>query len=155
LAAAKKASYVESYGRPGAEAGWHFLTGEQDAIDRLAEAVGFRFRYDEKTNQFAHASGIMVLTPEGKLARYFYGITYPANSLRLGLVEASEGKVGSPVDQLLLFCFHYDAESGTYKAAMTAVRLAAALTVLALAACLVWAWRREARKARKLLAPAE
>src|SRR5262249_5353897 len=108
LAAAKKASYVESYGRPTAAGGWHFLTGAQESIDRLTQAVGFRYVYDQKQDQFAHASGIMLLTPQGKIARYFYGIRYPSRDLRLALVEASQGKIGSPVDQVLLFCYHYD-----------------------------------------------
>jgi protein SCO1 len=113
-AAAKKESYIERYNRPGAADGWHFLTGDQESIARLAEAVGFRYRWDAATNQFAHASGVMVLTPEGKLARYFYGIEYAPSNLRLGIVEASEGKVGSPVDQLVLYCYHYDPSTGKY-----------------------------------------
>src|SRR5207244_5349110 len=114
LAAARKSHYVESYGRPGAASGWHFLTGTQPAIDQLTEAVGFHYAYDAKSDQFAHASGIIILTPQGKIARYFYGIQYSPRDLRLGLVEASERKIGSPVDELLLLCFHYDPETGTY-----------------------------------------
>ncbi len=94
--------------------GWHFLTGKQDAIKRLADAVGFHYKYDPITKQFAHASGIMVLTPEGKMARYYYGIDYKPRDLRLGLVEASTNKIGSPADELLLFCFHYDPMTGKY-----------------------------------------
>jgi protein SCO1/2 len=145
LAAAKKASYRDSYGRPGVDEGWHFLTGDQPAIDRLARAVGFRYVYDPKQGQFAHASGVMVLTPQGRLVRYFYGINYPPRDLRLGLVEASEGRVGSPVDQLLLLCYHYDPATGTYSAAaMTFVRLGGLATVLALGIFLVRGWRRPA-----------
>ena len=116
IAAAKKESYVGRYGRRGSGPGWHFLTGDQESIKALADAVGFRYRWDAATNQFAHASGIMVLGPQGKIARYFYGIDYPPSYLRLGIVEASAGKVGSPVDQLLLYCYHYDPTTGKYGA---------------------------------------
>src|SRR5262249_6400010 len=133
LAAAKKANYIESYGRPGATGGWHFLTGEQEAIDRLTRAGGFRYTYDPKKDQVAHASGIMVLTPKGKIARYFYGIRFLSRDLRLGLVEASEGKIGSPVDQVLLLCFHYDAATGKYTPeVMGFVRLGGAITLVIL-----------------------
>jgi len=149
LAAAKKKTYVERYGRPGAEAAWHFLTGEQEAITRLTEAVGFRYRYDATNDQFAHASGIMVLTPGGKIARYFYDISYSPRDLRLGLVEASEGRVGSPTDQVLLFCFHYDPNEGKYGAAvMNLVRLGGVLTVLAIGGLVLVLRRQERRKAR-------
>ena len=104
------------YNRPGAARGWHFLTGDQESITRLTDAVGFRYRWDAATNQFAHASGVMVLTPRGKIARYFYGIEYAPSNLRLGIVEASEGRVGSPVDQLALYCYHYDPSTGKYGA---------------------------------------
>jgi protein SCO1/2 len=144
LAAAKKASYVENYGRPGAADGWHFLTGEQESIDRLTEAVGFRYRYDAKHDQFAHPSGVMVLTPDGTLARYFYGIQYSPRDLRLALVEASGGKVGSTVDQVLLLCYHYDPAEGTYTpTVMNFVRLAGALTLVGLGVYLGRSWYRE------------
>jgi len=149
LAAAKKKSYLERYGRPGAEAGWHFLTGEQESITRLAEAVGFRYRYDEKNDQFAHASGILVLTPRGRIARYFYDIRYSPRDLRLGLVEASENKIGSPADQVLLFCFHYDPAEGKYGATvMNFVRLGGAFTVLGIGGLMAVLWRHGRRKAR-------
>ncbi len=149
LAAAKKKTYLERYGRPGAEGNWHFLTGEQDAITRLTEAVGFHYRYDAVNDQFAHASGIMVLTPAGKIARYFYDISYSARDLRLGLVEASEGRIGSPTDQVLLFCFHYDPNEGKYGAAvMNFVRLGGVLTVLAIIGLVVVLRRQERRRAR-------
>jgi protein SCO1 len=155
LAAAKKASYVAAYGRSAGEAGFHFLTGEQAAIDRLAAAVGYRYFYDAEKDQFAHASGIMVLTPRGKLARYFYGVQYPARDLRLSLVEASEGKISSPVERLLLLCYRYDGASGHYTAAvMNFVRLGGALTVLALGGWVVWALRRERSFSGKPKAPA-
>ena len=131
LAAAKKRTYVQAYNRPGAEAGWHFLTGDEANIKRLTEAVGFRYIWDEQTKQFAHASGIMVLTPEGKLARYFYGIEYPPKDLRLGLVEASQNKIGTPVDALMLYCYHYDPATGKYGAVvMNILRLAGGVSVV-------------------------
>jgi protein SCO1/2 len=150
LAAAKKKSYLERYGRPGAEAGWHFLTGEQESISRLTKAVGFRYRYDARSDQFAHASGIMVLTPQGKVARYFYDVSYSPRDLRLGLVEASQNRIGSPVDQVLLFCFHYDPAEGKYGAAvLNIIRVGGVLTVLAIGGFIAVLWRQERRKARK------
>ena len=136
LAAAKKATYVNylpATKRAAASNGWHFLTGDEATIKRLTDGVGFRYHWDEATNQFAHASGIMVLTPEGKLAQYYYGIEYSARDLRLGLVEASANRIGSPVDQLLLYCYHYDPATGTYGAVvMNMVRLGGILTVIAI-----------------------
>jgi len=114
LASAKRALYTGLYGRPGATQGWHFLTGDEPQIKQLANAVGFRYAYDPASKQFAHASAIMILTPQGKISRYLYGIQYATRDLRLGLVEASEGKIGTPVDQILLFCYHYDAATGKY-----------------------------------------
>lgn len=148
LAAAKKKSYLERYGRRGAEEGWHFLTGEQGEIDRLCAATGFRYRYDAVHDQYAHASGIMVLTPGGKIARYFYDIQYSARDLRLGLVEASQGKIGTAGDQVLLFCFHYDPVEGKYgPAVMNIVRVAGVLTVLGIGCLFVVLRRQERRKA--------
>ena len=133
LAAEKKRTYLERYARPGHEQGWHFLTGDDASIARLAQAVGFRYRYLPEQKQFAHAAGITVLTPLGHVARYFFGVEYAPRDLRLGLVEASQNKIGSPVDQLLLYCYHYDPITGTYSAiALNIVRLAAAITVLGL-----------------------
>ncbi|HEV2425811.1 MAG TPA: SCO family protein [Terriglobia bacterium] len=133
LAAAKKAVYVGLYGRPGAVGGWHFLTGDQDSIDRLTKAVGFRYHYDKNIKQFIHATGIIVLTPEGKVARYFYGIQYPAGNLRLGLVEASQGKIGNPVDAILLYCCEYDPQTGKYSLIISrALAIGAAVTVVCL-----------------------
>jgi len=130
LAAAKKNTYIKGYNRPGGAASWHFLTGDEANIKRLTEAVGFHYVWDEQTKQFAHASGIMVLTPEGKLARYFYGIDYPPRDLRLGLVEASQNKIGTPVDVLMLYCYHYDPSTGKYGAVvMNIIRLAGGVTV--------------------------
>ena len=146
LAAAKKKTYVDylpAASRSSAVNGWHFLTGDEANIRRLTEAVGFRYNFDAATNQFAHASGIMVLTPEGKLARYFYGIEYSPKDLRLGLVEASANKIGSPVDQLLLYCYHYDPATGKYGAVvMNMVRLAGIVTVVGMVGLLLLLRRR-------------
>jgi protein SCO1/2 len=141
LASAKKATYVNylpESRRAAANNGWHFLTADEANIKRLTEAVGFRYHWDEATNQFAHASGIMVLTPEGKLAQYYYGIEYSAKDLRLGLVEASANRIGSPVDQLLLYCYHYDPSTGKYGAVvMNMVRAAGIFTVIAIFALIL------------------
>ena len=144
LAANKKASYMARYGRPGADQAWHFLTGDQKSIDGLTQAVGFRYAYDTATKQFAHASGIMLATPEGKLARYFYGIEYSPKDLRLSIVEASANKIGSPVDQLLLYCYHYDPTSGKYGLAiMNMVRLGGVITVVGICSLLIFLRRRK------------
>jgi protein SCO1/2 len=141
LAAAKKKIYVNYLPekmRANASNGWHFLTGDQYSIAKLTDAAGFHYRYDEATKQFAHASAIMVTTPQGKLSRYFYGIDYPARDLRLGLIESSENKIGSPVDQLLLYCYHYDPATGKYGAAiMKVMRVAGVLTMLCIVAMLL------------------
>jgi len=147
MAALKKQTALQSYSRPGAEAGWHFLTGDEDAIQRLTQAVGFRYQYDEKSKQYAHASGIIILTPQGKVSRYFYGIEYAPRDVRLGLVEASAGKIGSPVDQVLLLCFHYDPTTGKYGFLITSgLRVAAVATVLALGAFMLISSRRDRRQ---------
>jgi len=144
LAETKKEMYVGMYGRPGAAQGWHFLTGDEPQIKQLADAVGFRYAYDPDTKQFAHASAIMLLTPEGKISRYFYGIQYPTRDLRLGLVEASEGKIGSPVDQVLLFCYHYDPATGKYGLLIShVIKAAGALTVLILGVGMLILFRGE------------
>jgi protein SCO1 len=141
LATAKKKVYVNYLPeriRSGANNGWHFLTGDQPSIAHLADAVGFRYHYDEATKQFAHASGIMLTTPQGKLSRYFYGVEYPARDLRLGLIESSENRIGSPVDQLLLYCYHYDPATGKYGAAvMKVMRIAGIITLLGIVAMLL------------------
>ena len=146
LARAKKNEYVGRYRREGAAAGWHFLTGEADQIERLAETVGFRYEYDEETDMYVHASGVMLLTPEGRLARYFYGIEYSPKDMRLGLVEASENRIGSPVDQVLLLCFQYDPTTGKYGLViMNSVRLAGGATVVLLVLLIVGMIRRDRR----------
>ena len=146
-AAAKKEPYLREYNRPGAAAGWHFLTGGPGSIERVASAVGFRFRWDNDLAQFAHASGIFVLTPDGKVSRYFFGIEYAPRDLRLGLIEASNRKIGNPVDQILLYCYHYDPKVGKYGAViMNIVRLAGAGAVLILSTFLFVMWRRDRRR---------
>lgn len=138
LAASKKKVYVDYLPekmRAGAGNGWHFLTGDPASIERIADAVGFRYHYDEATKQFAHASAIMVATPEGKLSRYFYGVEYPPRDLRLGLIESSQSKIGSLADELLLYCYHYDPATGKYGAAvMRVVRIAGVITLLGIVA---------------------
>jgi protein SCO1 len=144
LADAKKGNYLEKYNRPGAKEGWHFLTGQPDAIKSLTETVGFHYNYDPINKQFAHASAIMILTPEGKIARYFYGIEYKPRDFRLGLVEASANKIGTPADQVLLFCYHYDPMTGKY--GMTVKRVTQVLgtaTVLGLFGFVFIMLRRE------------
>ena len=148
-AAAKKASYLERYKRAGAANGWHFLTGGQPSIDRLTKAAGFRYVWDGETRQFAHPTGIVVLTPDGRLARYLFGIEYGPRDLRLAIVEASAGKVGTPVDSLLLYCYHYDPMTGRYGLiVMRALRVAGAVTVLALGTFIVVMVRREKHRIR-------
>lgn len=143
LAKNKKAAYLRRYDRPGSENGWHFLTGTQDSIDKITEAVGFRYRWDEKTNQFAHVGGIIILTPEGKVSKYFYGIEYAPLDLKLALIESSEGHIGSLSDQLLLYCYHYDPATGTYGfAILRAIRIAGILTLLAIGAMFFYFWRK-------------
>ncbi|MGE5218999.1 MAG: SCO family protein [Chloroflexota bacterium] len=148
LAAAKKQDFVKQYGRPGADAGWHFLTGDQAAIEKLTRAVGFRYQYNSQTGEFGHATGIVLLTPGGKTARYFYGIEFSPRDLRLGLIEAAAGKIGSPIDQLLLFCYHYDPVTGKYGLLITRViRLGGGLTVLLLGGFIFAMMRRERSRA--------
>jgi protein SCO1/2 len=147
LAAEKKASYVEKYNRGDASSSWHFLTGKPEQIDAVADSVGFRYKWDETTKQWAHASGIVVLSPDGRASRYLFGIEYPAKDLRLALVEASAGKIGSPSDKILLFCYHYDPSKGKYTfAVMNALRAGGSATALALGLFLFVSLRRE-RKA--------
>lgn len=147
IAKNKKASYMERYGRPGTEQGFHFLTGEQDSIDAVTNAVGFTYEWDEASEQFAHASAIMIATPQGVLSKYFYGIDYAPRDVRLGLVESAENKVGGVTDQLLLYCFHYDPSTGKYGLAVLRImRGAAVATLLGMAAMGFVFWRRNKRK---------
>ncbi len=144
LAASKKASYVEKYGRPGAAGGWHFLTGDEPQIRALADAIGFRYAYDAKSGQYAHTTGIVVATPQGRIARYQYGVEYSARDLKYSVIEASGGKIGTRVDQLLLFCFHYDPSTGKYTTAiMNLLRAASIAVFIALGVFVVFTVRRD------------
>jgi protein SCO1 len=146
IAAQKKSEYAKQFGRSSFNNGWHFLTGSQDSITKLANAVGFKYRWDEATKQFVHAGGIMVATPEGKLSRYFYGIQYAPQDLRMALVDASQHRIGSPVDYVLLFCLHYDATQGKYTLAIfNLLKAAGTLTLLALFGLLYTLRRKEVR----------
>lgn len=150
MAAAKKKDYVGRYGRANAAAGWHFLTGQAPAIDALTKAVGFQYQYDSKTNQYAHATAIMVLTPQGRISRYLYGVDFPPKDLRLGLVEASQEKIGNPVDAVLLYCYHYNPETGKYGAVISNIlRLAGAVTILIIGGMLLILWRLDRSATRK------
>ncbi|MGA8868400.1 MAG: SCO family protein [Candidatus Sulfotelmatobacter sp.] len=150
IAAAKKKDFVGRYGRAGAASGWHFLTGQPDSINALTKAVGFQYQYDPKINQYAHATAIMVLTPQGRISRYFYGVEFPPKDLRMGLVEASQGKIGNVVDEVLLYCYHYNPETGKYGAMVTNIlRLAAAATILILGTFFFILWRLERSVAKK------
>jgi protein SCO1 len=144
MAAQKKADAVSRYGRPGTAAGWHFLTGSKNSINAATQAANFRYTFSEKTKLFAHASGIMILTPGGRISRYFYGVEYPTRDVRLGLVEASQGKIGAPVDKVLLFCYQYDPTAATYSASiLKIIRLSGVLTVLLIVAGILIFRRRE------------
>jgi protein SCO1/2 len=148
MAAESKATFVQRYGRPETAAGWHFLTGSEESIAALTQAVGFRYSFLPDVDQFAHTAGIVALTPQGQVARYFFGVDYPPKSLRLGLVEAADNKIGSIVDQVLLYCYHYDPETGTYTAvAMNIMRLGALVTVALLGLFLLIQLKRERRTA--------
>ncbi len=148
LARNKKTSYMERYGRPGTEKGWHFLTGTQDAIDKITSSAGFTYRWDEKSGQFAHAAGVMIATPEGKMSRYFYGIDYSPKDVKFGVMESAGNKVGDPAEKLLLYCYHYDPATGKYGLAVLRVmRLGGILTVLGMGMMIFVFWRRNKRKA--------
>lgn len=144
LAKAKRDIYAGQYGRPAARENWHFLTGERASIDALTQAAGFHYAYDSASRQYAHAAAILILTPHGRIARYFYGVQYPARDFRLGLVEASEGKIGTPTDRALLYCYQYDPVTGKYGlVVMNVVRAGGALTVLVLGIFMFVMFRRE------------
>ena len=146
-ASVKKKETLERYERRGAENGWHFLTGDADQIQALTSAVGFRYQYDEKRGEFAHPAGVVLLTPDGHVSRYLFGIDYPPRDLRLGLVESAQGKIGTLIDQVLLFCFHYDPAMGRYSAiALNSVRVGGVLTLIGLAVFIGGALRRESRR---------
>jgi len=148
-AAVKKATAMSHFRRPETASGWHFLTGSRQSIEAVTRAANFRYRFDAKNDYFAHASGVLLLTPAGRISRYFYGVEYPGRDMRLGLVDASAGKIGSPIDHVLLFCYHYDPSSATYSASILKImRVAAALTVLVLVAAILIFRRRDHRASR-------
>jgi protein SCO1/2 len=150
LASAKKAEYLARYNRPGAEAGWHFLTGDEAAIKALTKSVGFRYIWDPVTKQYAHASGIMILTPQGKVSRYLYGIEYAPRDLRFAVIDASAGKVGSLADQIILYCYMYDPDRGTYSlVVMRVLRIFAVLTLGVLVTLFIYLRRKEKQRAAR------
>ena len=150
LAASKKREYLDRYKRAGAEAGWHFLTGDKVNIKRVTDAAGFRFQRDTVKGQWAHASAIMVVTPDGRMARYFYGVEYSARDLRLALVEASQGKIGTVVDQILLYCFHYDPATGKYSLMiLNIMRAGGVATVLGLLLFWLTSYRNNSKRGKQ------
>ena len=156
LAAAKKQEYVKRYGRPDAAAGWHFLTGSAASINALTKAVGFQYQYDESKNQYAYATAIMVLTPQGRISRYFYGVEFPPKDLRMGLVEASEGKIGNAVDQVLLYCYHYDPAAGKYGAVVSnMLKVGGAVTIVLLVGLILILFRLDRAAQRRVYGSAK
>jgi len=149
LAKAKKQSYLSEYGRPAAAKGWHFLTGRQKEIRHLAAVCGFDYKWNEDRREWMHAAALFVCTPDGRLSRYLYGVQFEPQTLRLSLVEASSGKIGSPLDQIILYCLHYDAGAGRYSlAALNLMRAGGAVTVVLVGTLLAVFWRRESRRRR-------
>lgn len=143
----KKIGYMERYGRPGTEKGWHFLTGKQESIDQVTSAAGFSYEWDAKTNQFAHAAAVIVVTPDGKLSRYHYGIDYAPRDLKFSLMESGESRVGNAAEQLLLYCYHYDPASGKYGVAiLNVIRLGGIATILGMGLMALVFWRRNKKK---------
>jgi len=144
LAAAKRAGYLRDLGRPGADEGWHFLTGDGASIRRLAASVGFSYEYDEATDQYGHAAVVVLATPDGRVARYLYGVQFEADTLKLGLLEASQGTIGSPWDRFILYCYRYDAARGSYAlAARKLMRAGGVVTMILLGAMVGTFWWRE------------
>ncbi len=149
LAARKRDAYIEAYGRPEGAAGWHFLVGDEKNVHKLAEQVGFRYEWDKESNQWAHASAAYVLTPDGRLSRYFYGITFNPKDLRLSLIEASNGTIGTIVDKLVLFCFHYDPKASKYTvAAFNVMRAGGGLAVVVMAGFMIPFWWRSRKESQ-------
>lgn len=147
----KRQDYLKLYSRTASPQGWHFLTGTEPNIHAVTDAVGFRYRYDPKTKMFFHAAGILVVTPEGKAARYLYGVDYQPKDLKLGLIEASHNRIGAPVDRILLFCYHYDALTGKYTATVLNLLHAAAVGFIILfGVIMAWLFRRDIRRHRKI-----
>ncbi len=154
MAAQKKEAAMSHFGRRETASGWHFLTGSQESIDALTKAANFRYSFDTRINIFAHASGIMLLTPDGRISRYFYGVEYPSRDVRLGLVDASAGKIGTPIDHLLLFCFEYNPESARYSATiLKIIRLGGLLTIVTIVAAILIFRRRDLRSTSAKLHP--
>jgi protein SCO1/2 len=152
MAATKKRDIMRRYGRAGADKGWHFLTGPPESINALTKAVGFQFQWDEKTQQYAHATTIVVLTPERRVAQYFYGVEFPPKDLRLGLVQASNNQIGSVTDQMLLYCYHYDPRTGKYGAIISRIlSIAGAATILLLGSFIFILYRADASAQHKAL----
>src|ERR1700676_1091532 len=152
MAAQKKKSALEHFRRLETASGWHFLTGTKESIDAATKAANFRYSFDAKTNLFAHASGIMLLTPDGRISRYFYGVEYPGRDMRLGLVDASAGKIGTPIDHVLLFCYHYDPTTAKYSASiLKIIRLGGVLTILSIVGGILISRRRETLAAARNL----
>jgi protein SCO1/2 len=154
MAAQKKVSALSHYGRPDTAAGWHFLTGTKESIDAVTKAANFRFSFNAKTGIFAHASGILLLTPDGRISRYFYGVEYPSRDVRLGLVDASAGKIGNPIDHLLLYCFEYDPSTARYSATiLRIIRLGGILTIFTIVVGILIFRRRDHAPGPKLRPP--
>ncbi len=152
MAAEKKKKALAHFRRPEADSGWHFLTGSRESVEAATKAANFRFSFDAKNNLFAHASGVLLLTPDGRISRYFYGVEYPGRDMRLGLVDASAGKIGTPMDHVLLFCYHYDPTAATYSASiLKIIRLAGVLTILCLVGGILISRRRETLAAARNL----
>lgn len=149
LAAAKKRSYLEAYERPAAARGWHFLTGKPEAIRAITDRVGFRYAYDAERNEYAHAAVLILIKPDGRISRYLYGVQFEPKDLRLALLEASQGRIGTTLDRIILHCYYYDSQSRQYSiAAMRVMQLGAGLTLTALGAFMIVLWMREARRRR-------
>jgi protein SCO1/2 len=152
LAAEKKRTALSHFRRPETASGWHFLTGSRESIEAATKAANFRFTFDAKSNLFAHASGLLMLTPDGRISRYFYGVEYPGRDMRLGLVDASAGKIGSPIDHVLLFCYHYDPTTAKYSASiLKMIRLGGILTIICIVGGILISRRREVHSAQAKL----
>ncbi len=152
MATEKKKKALAHFRRPETDSGWHFLTGSKESVEAATKAANFRFSFDAKNNLFAHAAGVMILTPDGHISRYFYGIEYPGRDMRLGLVDASAGKIGTPIDHVLLFCYHYDPTAATYSASiLKIIRLGGVLTILCIVGGILISRRREALAAARNL----
>ena len=152
MAAEKKKKALVHFRRPETDSGWHFLTGSKESVDAVTKAANFRYTFDSKSNLFAHASGVMILTPDGRISRYFYGVEFPGHDMRFGLVDASAGKIGSPIDHVLLFCYHYDPSAAVYSASiLKLIRLGGVLTILCIVGGILISRRRESLAAARNL----